>query len=178
MNKLTTSLTLISALLLAGTTQAAQVNFTGKVTSQTCQFSNLEGDSLDVALPDVSQGLLTAAGQVAGKKTFDIKLSGCTTNDNVYIDFGTANADSTFAGTLKNTAGATGAAKNVNIQLLKVAGPTETTVDLLAQTPSDIKTVSADQSEYVFNYAAQYYATGASKAGLVASNATITIKYQ
>lgn len=179
MNKLTTSLTLISALLLAGTTQAAQVNFTGKVTSQTCQFSNLEGgDSLLVPLLDVSQGALTAAGQTAGEKTFDIKLSGCTTNDNVYIDFGTANADSAAAGTLKNIAAAAGAAQNVNIQLLKIAGTAKNPVNLLAQTASDVKKVSAGQGEYVFNYAARYYATGESKAGLVASNATITIKYQ
>lgn len=177
MTKLTTSLTLISALMIVGTTHAAQVNFTGKVTSQTCKFSNLEGDTLNVALPDVSQGVLTTAGQVAGKQAFQIKLSGCTTNDNVYIDFGTDNADSVNAGTLKNTA-ISGAAQNVNLQLLKLNGSTENTVDLFNQTSDDKQLVKADQSEYIFNYAAQYYATGASKAGLVASNATITIKYQ
>ena len=177
MNKLSTSLTLISALMLAGTTQAAQVNFTGKVTSQTCQFSTPEGDELVVNLPDVSQGDLTAAGKVAKKTTFDIKLSACTTNDNVYIDFGTANADSGNAGTLKNTVAGTDAATNVNIQLLQVgAANNDSPMNLLTPTPV-VKKVSAN-AETVFNYAAQYYATGESKAGLVASNAMITIKYQ
>ena len=177
MNKLSTSLTLISALMLAGTTQAAQVNFTGKVTSQTCQFSTPEGDELFVNLPDVSQGELTAVGQVAKKTTFDIKLSDCTTNDNVYIDFGTANADSGNAGTLKNTAAGTDAATNVNIQLLQVGEANDSPMNLSAQNPV-VKKVIANEPETVFNYAAQYYATGESKAGLVASNAMITIKYQ
>lgn len=171
MNKLTTSMTLISALLLAGTTQAAQVKFEGLVTSQTCQFSNFEGDTLSVKLPDVSQGELTTAGQVAGQHPFQIVLSGCTTNDTVYIKFGAANVDAANNGTLRNT---TGTAENVNLQLLK---GTDTVVDLNAQTDVDKQKVLDGTQAYTFDYAVQYYATGASKAGTVESTAEIAITY-
>ena len=167
---------LISALFIAGTTQAAQVNFTGTVTSQTCEFTGFEGDSLNVPLPAVSQGELLAVGNVAGQTNFDINLTACTTNDDVYIKFGTANADSAFAGTLKNTE-TTDAATNVNIQLVKVLTSGNQDVNLLSQTDTDKKTVQSNSTDLTFNYIAQYYATGAAKAGLVASNATMEITY-
>ncbi len=177
MNKLTTSLALVSAMFLADTAQAAVVNFTGEVTSQTCQFTDLSGgDFHDVKLPSVSQGVLQTVGAVAGKTPFSFKLTGCTTNDDVDIAFGTANADATNAGTLKNTAGA-GAAQNVNIQLIKKLASSEEIVNLNSQTNNGKQHVSDGTQNYTFNYFAQYYATGASKAGAVTSNATISIVY-
>ena len=177
MNKLTTSLMLVSTMLVAGTSQAAQVNFSGEVTSQTCKFEGLSGgDFHNVAMGSVSQGLLQTVGQTAGATPFSLSLSGCTTNDDIDIKWGAANADQQNAGTLKNTE-STGAAQNVNIQLLKVKLGGNEAIDLNNQNDSGKQHVTNGAQTYTFNYIAQFYATGASKAGSVKSNATIDIAY-
>ncbi|ENV34757.1 fimbrial protein [Acinetobacter gerneri] len=177
MNKLTTSLALVSAMLVAGTTHAAVVNFSGEVTSQTCQFKDLSGgDFHQVTMASASQGDLLKVGDTAGGTDFSIKLSGCTTNDNVDIVWGQDNADQNNAGTLKNTAGA-GAAQNVNIQLFKKLGAVNEAINLVSQTNTGAQKITDGASTYTFNYTAKYYATGASKAGQVVSQASINIEY-
>ncbi len=178
MNKFTTSLALVSAMLVAGSSYAAQVNFSGLVTSQTCKFEGLSGgDFHDVNLNSVSQGDLQSVGKTVGATPFSLTLSGCTTNDDVDITFGNANADQQNAGTLKNTETGAGAAQNVNIQLVKVLNAGNENIDLNNQNHSGKQHVIATAPTYTFNYLAQYYATGASKAGSVKSNATIEIAY-
>jgi major type 1 subunit fimbrin (pilin) len=178
MNKFKTSLVFVSAFFVVGTSQAAQVNFSGEVTSQTCQFKGLNSnDSQDVPMSPVSQGDLQTVGQTTGATPFSLSLSGCTTNDDVDIAFDKTNADSNNAGTLKNTAG-TGAAQNVNIQLVKqLSGGVNEPVDLNNPTTNSKQHVANGASTYTFNYLAQYYATGAAKAGSVKSNVLINIIY-
>lgn len=178
MNKLTTSLALVSAMLVAGTTQAAMVHFSGEVTSQTCKFTGLSGgsDLHEVAMGSVSQGALLKTGDTAGETNFSIKLSGCTTNDNVDLVWGQDNADQSNAGTLKNLAGA-GAAENVNIQLTKVIGQTNEIINLGNQNNNGAQKITDGAGTYTFDYIAKYFATGAAKAGLVTSQASISIEY-
>lgn len=165
MNKLTTSLALVSAMLVAGTTHAVDasdvartetgtLNFTGKVVGVTCTIGQAEGKQVDVALDDVLRSQLLQVNNVAGSKQFQIDLTGCQAGDNVALEFDSANRniDST-TGNLTNIA-TSNPAKDVQIQLLKEDGTTR----IALNTRQSFKT-TATTDTVSLKFFAQYFAS-------------------
>ncbi|MDC3810595.1 type 1 fimbrial protein [Acinetobacter baumannii] len=174
-------LALIAALSVVGiaNAQAADGTITnnGLVTDKTCNIATPAGKDFTVTLPTVSKQTLAAAGNVAGRTPFQIKLDKCSEGKvatyfepGATVDFNT--------GRLINT-DATGA-KNVNVQLL---GSNNNFIPVLAagtngaQANSQWVDVSATGTADL-NYYAEYYATGASTAGKVTTSVQYTIIYQ
>lgn len=75
-------LALIAALSVVGiaNAQAADgtITINGLVTDKTCNIATPAGKDFTVTLPTVSKQTLAAAGNVAGRTPFQIKLDLCT----------------------------------------------------------------------------------------------------
>ncbi|MCH4244358.1 fimbrial protein [Acinetobacter gerneri] len=164
MNKLTTSLALVSAMLVAGTTHAVDpsdssrtetgtINFTGKVVGVTCTIGQAEGKQIDVPLNDALRSQLLQTGNTTGSKAFQIDFTGCQAGDNVALEFDSAsrNIDST-TGNLKNIATAN-PAKDVQIQVLKEDGTTRIALNTRQTFPTKATSDTAS-----LKFVAQYYA--------------------
>ncbi|EMN9113972.1 type 1 fimbrial protein [Acinetobacter baumannii] len=174
-------LALIAALSVVGiaNAQAADgtITINGLVTDKTCDIVTPAGKDFTVTLPTVSKQTLAAAGNVAGRTPFQIKLANCSEGKvatyfepGATVDFNT--------GRLLNQ-DATGA-KNVNVQLLgsnnqviPVPAAGANGAQANSQWVDVAKAGSAD-----LNYYAEYYATGASTAGKVNTSVQYTIIYQ
>lgn len=164
MNKLTTSLALVSAMLVAGTTHAIDatdssrtetgtLNFTGKVVGVTCTIGQAEGKQIDVALANALRSNLLETGKTTGQKAFQIDFTGCQAGDNVALEFDSTNRniDST-TGNLKNIA-TTNAAKDVQIQVLKEDGKSP-----IALNTRQTFATKATSDTASLKFFAQYYA--------------------
>ena len=187
MNKLTTSLALISTMFMAGITYAVEadvnartekgtINFTGKVVGVTCTIKQDYGNQT-VKLPDVLRSKLQQSGAVAGEKDFSIDLTGCNAGDTVQFKFtpDTTLIDTT-TGNLKNKVGEE-FAENVQIQILN---PSNSKAAIKLDTATPIKTV-ATGSDVSIPFIAQYYAVGAQNAvtvGLVQASVGFTLDYK
>lgn len=163
MNKLTTSLALISTMFIAGTVHAAitpgvidrnetgTINFTGQVVGVTCTLKSSGGD-ISVGLPDVLRSELNKTGKVAKETKFTIDLTGCDAGDTVQLAFDSSdtNIDST-TGNLINKAvnGADGA----QIQILN---SDDETINL--KTSPEIAAIVAKGKDVSIPLKAQYYA--------------------
>lgn len=174
-------LALIAALSVVGiaNAQAADgtITINGLVTDKTCDIVTPAGKDFTVTLPTVSKQTLAAAGNVAGRTPFQIKLANCSEGKvatyfepGATVDFNT--------GRLLNQ-DATGA-KNVNVQLL---GSNNNFIPVLAAGANGAQANSqwvdvADGAGADLNYYAEYYATGASTAGKVNTSVQYTIIYQ
>lgn len=154
------------------------INFTGKITDQTCKISSPNGKDLTVTLPTVAASSLSTVGEVAGRVQFAINLSGCKEGQvATYFEPG-ATVDLN-SGRLNNQA-ADNAAKDVQIQLL---GDNLNFLPVLpydgqqAQANSQWVPVSKDGNANL-NYYAEYYATGAKvTAGAVSTSVKYTLIY-
>ena len=174
-------LALIAALSVVGiaNAQAADgtITINGLVTDKTCDIVTPAGKDFTVTLPTVSKQTLAAAGNVAGRTPFQIKLANCSEGKvatyfepGATVDFNT--------GRLLNQ-DATGA-KNVNVQLL---GSNNQVIPVLAAGANGAQANSqwvdvAKAGSADLNYYAEYYATGASTAGKVTTSVQYTIIYQ
>ena len=174
-------LALIAALSVVGiaNAQAADgtITINGLVTDKTCDIVTPAGKDFTVTLPTVSKQTLAAAGNVAGRTPFQIKLANCSEGKvatyfepGATVDFNT--------GRLLNQ-DATGA-KNVNVQLL---GSNNQVIPVLAAGANGAQANSqwvdvAKAGSTDLNYYAEYYATGASTAGKVNTSVQYTIIYQ
>ncbi|MGS4873971.1 fimbrial protein [Acinetobacter nosocomialis] len=174
-------LALIAALSIVGiaNAQAADgtITINGLVTDKTCDIVTPAGKDFTVTLPTVSKQTLAAAGNVAGRTPFQIKLANCSEGKvatyfepGATVDFNT--------GRLLNQ-DATGA-KNVNVQLL---GSNNQVIPVLAAGANGAQANSqwvdvAKAGSADLNYYAEYYATGASTAGKVNTSVQYTIIYQ
>ncbi|AJB48246.1 MULTISPECIES: fimbrial protein [Acinetobacter] len=174
-------LALIAALSVVGiaNAQAADgtITINGLVTDKTCDIVTPAGKDFTVTLPTVSKQTLAAAGNVAGRTPFQIKLANCSEGKvatyfepGATVDFNT--------GRLLNQ-DATGA-KNVNVQLL---GSNNQVIPVLAAGANGAQANSqwvdvAKAGSADLNYYAEYYATGASTAGKVNTSVQYTIIYQ
>ncbi|WP_245135014.1 fimbrial protein [Acinetobacter nosocomialis] len=174
-------LALIAALSVVGiaNAQAADgtITINGLVTEKTCDIVTPAGKDFTVTLPTVSKQTLAAAGNVAGRTPFQIKLANCSEGKvatyfepGATVDFNT--------GRLLNQ-DATGA-KNVNVQLL---GSNNQVIPVLAAGANGAQANSqwvdvAKAGSADLNYYAEYYATGASTAGKVNTSVQYTIIYQ
>jgi major type 1 subunit fimbrin (pilin) len=165
MNKLTTSLALISTMFIAGTVHAAditpgvidrnesgKITFSGKVVGVTCTLGSQEGYVKEVTLDNVLRSELNKTGKVAKRTEFTIDLTGCDAGDTVQLAFdsGDANIDST-TGNLINKAkdGADGA----QIQILNSDNKT-----INLKTSPEIAAIVAKGKDVSIPLKAQYYA--------------------
>ena len=175
------------------------VTFKGKVVANTCKIST-DSQNLTVTLPTVGKNALSQAGQVAGPKPFQIKLTNCVaatsgnpqatsvsarfykipaTSSTVYNSVaGAIDVDHNF--TLKNTKN--GGAQNVNIQIFEENGSTPVPVATTgftgtAPTTSSYKTING-QGDITLHYVAKYYATGVATPGEVETATNFEIVYQ
>ena len=163
---------LVAVQINAAAASDGTVNFTGTIESQTCTVSLNGGSSTGtVTLPTVAKSVLATAGQTAGATRFTIDLSDCSTETgNVYAYF-EQSANVNTNGRLNNT----GAATNVDLQLLDSAN---NALNLGSTDQSTSPTTAAlTDGAATLTYSAQYYATGASTAGTVASSVTYSINY-
>ncbi|AMX19437.1 MULTISPECIES: fimbrial protein [Acinetobacter] len=173
-------LALIAALSVVGiaNAQAADgtITINGLVTDKTCDIVNNGGKDLTVTLPTVSKQTLAAAGNVAGRTPFQIKLANCSEGKvatyfepGAKVDFNT--------GRLINK---DGNATNVQVQLL---GSNNNFIPVLAAGANGAQANSqwvdvAKAGSADLNYYAEYYATGAATAGTVSTSVQYTIIYQ
>lgn len=172
MKVLTTSLSVLAAMLITSTSHAAttgKVSFTGKVYNQTCDVSPATADQT-VILSDVRASALDLAGKTANPTNFTLSLKGCTKGATVGFKFDQVNVDAT-TGTLNSS----GTAQNVNVQILdRNSAP----IALNAQTKADYVKVLANDIPIDYLYKAQYYATGEATPGTVSTYATFSIDYK
>lgn len=149
------------------------VTINGKVTDQTCKVS-AESKNITVTLPTVGVGSLATAGTTAGRTPFTINLKDCKAGQ-VSAFFETGGNVDAASGRLNNT----GTAGNVQVQLLSDSSVVIPVLANAAQAPVTTKaTVAKDADSAALNYYAEYYATGAAKAGDVATSVKYTINYQ
>lgn len=149
------------------------VTINGKVTDQTCKVSANSKD-ITVTLPTVGIGSLATATTTAGRTPFTINLENCKAGQ-VSAFFETGGNVDAASGRLNNT----GAAKNVQVQLLSDSSVVIPVLANAAQAPVTTKaTVAKDADSAALNYYAEYYATGAATAGNVATSVKYTINYQ
>ena len=153
------------------------ITINGQVTDKTCTVNAGTTKDFTVTLPTVSKSVLAAAGDTAGRTPFTINLTGCSEGSKVATYFEPGATVDFNTGRLKN---ASGTAANVQVQLL---GSNNTVIPVLAagaggvQTNSQLVDVSGAGSADL-NYYAEYYATGASTPGSVATTVKYTIVYQ
>ena len=155
------------------------ITINGLVTDKTCTVNAGTTKDFTVTLPTVSQSVLAAKGNTAGRTPFTINLTGCTASSKVATYFEPGATVDFTTGHLNNATG-TGTATNVQVQLL---GSNNAVIPVLAagaggvQTNSQLVDVSGAGSADL-NYYAQYYATDASTPGSVATSVKYTIIYQ
>ena len=166
MNKLTTSLALISTMFIAGAVHAAgivpgvadrtesgKITFSGKVVGVTCTLGSQDGYVKEVTLPNVLRSELNETGKVAKPTDFSIDLTGCDAGDTVQLTFnsGDVNIDSTTGNLINKAAnGADGA----QIQILNSDG----TAAINLKTSPVIDAIVAKGTDVSLKFKAQYYA--------------------
>lgn len=181
MNKTLLSAALVAAVATIGfvpTANAADgtITFSGKVLSSTCTVSNASSSVVAVTLPDVPKSSFTAQGSVAGLTPFNLDLTGCPTTPSgvqVGATFTGASIDSSAAGTIKNTTGAT--FSNVNVQMTDSTG----TAINLSSNSNPVSAAISGTGTSTLSYKAQYYQPTATAvtAGLVTASVTYTLTY-
>jgi major type 1 subunit fimbrin (pilin) len=156
--------------------QGGKIDFVGKIQDATCTIDAADTD-MTVTLPTVGAKSLGSAGATTGSTSFVIKVKDCpTTVKKIAAHFeAKLNMDPATLN-LKQTA-TTGAATNVQVQLIDVVtgkqipvGSTGSSFDLTTDATSKLGVGQ-------MTYAAQYYATGAATSGVVASQTQYTLAY-
>ena len=177
MNKFLIAIPLLALATSTAFAADGTITINGQVTDNTCTVNTVQGKDFTVTLPTVSKQVLAVAGDTAGRTPFTINLTGCTADSKVATYFEPGATVDFNTGRLNN---ASGTAKNVQVQLL---GSNNTAIPVLAagaggiQTNSQLVDVSGTGAADL-NYYAEYYATGASEAGSVATTVKYTIIYQ
>jgi len=171
---------LMSLAILLPTAAAASdgtIHFEGSVIAPTCTLTNGPSPAdIRVKLPAVAVSALSAAGQVAGRTPFIIRVADCdaaTTQVQTFFEPGpTINTRSNNL-TLQ---GGAGTAANVELQLLNADYS-----QVLLGNPLGLQNsqqASVDAGGAALRYYAQYFATGAASAGSANSSVTFTMIYQ
>jgi major type 1 subunit fimbrin (pilin) len=170
----------LALLVMSASSQAAStgtITFNGELTASTCDVI-VDGQTADatVVLPTVSTNQLTNAAQVAGRTGFNMALTNCTGTLQTASAFFEAGATvDTVNGRLKNTSA--GGATNVSLQLLDGANSSVIQAgnqnQIIQNTYASVASGSA-----TLPYAVQYYAEGATTAGLVKSSVVYSIMYK
>ena len=154
------------------------ITFEGEITANTCvvKLNDSDDGTGTVTLPTISANHLSEAEDVAGLTAFTIDLSGCVLSDTTTV--------STYfePGTYVNAAGRlalldTSEAEKVEIQLLNSKQEKIVAGALQSEQKSTEATMESGDTEASLSYYAQYYATGAIKAGKLSSEVSYTIVY-
>ncbi|WP_334042412.1 fimbrial protein [Burkholderia ambifaria] len=177
------------ALMLATTGVAyasdGTITFTGAVVASTCKVNGGTGD-LAVALPHVATNQLTSTGQTAGRTPFTLSLSGCTSPvdaegkpvanvpTKVAVVFEPGPNVNLTTGRLKPTG--TGAAANIEVGI-QTDGYKDIKIGADAASQGAQSATIGKDGNATLQYAAQYYATGASTAGPVTTSVTYSVIY-
>ena len=168
------------ALLAASSAAAARdgtIHFEGSVIAPTCVLTNGPSPAdIRVKLPAVAVSALSAAGEVAGRTPFIIRVADCdasTTQVQTFFEPGPTINTSSNNLTLQ---GGTGIAGNVQLQLLNADHS-----QVLLGNPlglQNTQSVAVEGGGAALRYYAQYVATGAATAGSANSSVTFTMIYQ
>lgn len=145
------------------------INITGTVTVLSCSLSST---SINVPLGDVLISKFAGVGVTAADKSFDLGLT-CDKNAKINVAMaGTQNTDTAETSVLALTsAGQTGTASGVGVQLLYGGTPLKINNNILLKTSAG--------SQETLPFTARYYQTKATVgAGLANSSATLNITYQ
>ncbi|CAI1573104.1 fimbrial protein [Serratia proteamaculans] len=145
------------------------IYITGTITKVACSLSST---SINVPLGDVLISKFTGVGVTAADKSFDLGLT-CDKDAKINVSLaGTQNTDTIETSVLALTsAGQTGTASGVGVQLLYGGTPLKINNNIL------LKTSAGGQETLPFT--ARYYQTKATVgAGLANSSATLNITYQ
>lgn len=158
-----------------------QINFNGELVAQTCTIDvngTVTPAAATVVLPTVSTGTLTAAGQTTGQTGFQINLANCTGPAKSAASFFESGPTVDLAsGNLKTQTG-TGAATNVQLQLVDGSNGSAIKAGDSLQRLTTTHVAFDGSGNAKLPYAVQYYATGATTAGTVNSSVTYSIDYQ
>ncbi|ALN55841.1 MULTISPECIES: fimbrial protein [Lysobacter] len=167
------------ALAVPGACFAADgtVHFEGSVIAPTCVLTNGPSPAdIRVKLPAVAVSALSAAGEVAGRTPFIIRVADCdasTTQIQTFFEPGPTINTSNNNLTLQGGAGTAG---NVELQVLNADYSQVLLGNPLALQNS--QQVAVDTGGAALRYYAQYFATGAATAGSANSSVTFTMIYQ
>lgn len=172
------AMVMVAAPLFLSAAQAADngtINFSGVLSSSTCNVTVGQGDNSTVSLPSLSASMLSSSGQVAGQTPFNISVSGCSAADSesssvkAYFEH---NGNTDANGRLNNT----GDAQNVKLQLLDGSQSWQA-INVGDVGQQDGGYVAISSGSATLPYAVRYYATGAATAGTVTSSATFNLVY-
>ena len=169
---------------LAANAADGTITFSGLLLDTSCGVQTVTGGgtvtngNFSVTLPSVLATALPSDGTTAGATPFTMVISGCPTS--------LATAKAYFSGTnintdgyLKNTdetGGVSGAASNVELQLLN---GDSSSIDLhgLNSASQGVAPATMSNGNGQINLQVQYHATGAATAGSVTSTVDYTIEY-
>ena len=181
MNKLVLALSAALALGISATAsaQSGTITFNGRVTDTTCDVtfpgSSVPGGDPTIVLPTVPTTALSTAGSTAGKTPVAVVIGSAARpcmHSSVALELNQNRTADVTAGRLNNVATAD-PATNVQVGLL-----TADDQPLDITSPKSIGRVNLDANGIAqVDFAAEYYATAAAKAGAVAANVEYTVDY-
>lgn len=165
----------VSAMSLPVNAADGTITINGKLTQATCtvKINNGTPDAV-ITLPSLSTGALTTAGQTAGRTAFTVNLTGCTPatgSVRAYFEHGPTVDAAT--GRLNNTAAS--GAQNVQVEL-RDNNENALYIGNTSQRANPAASLTNGAADLI--YSAYYYATGAAKAGELATSVTYSIDYQ
>ncbi|MGC5701193.1 type 1 fimbrial protein [Pseudomonas sp. NFXW11] len=158
MKKLWLAAGMASGLLMAAGSAWASpdvtLQFTGKVSSETCKIGGVEqgGYTHEVPLPPVGASALAAKGAVAGLKPFELKFTGCTGSTvGVWFKPDLLSVDP-LTGALRNQI-----AQGSNAQVQLLDGQQQP-LNLVSIAPDDVQKVNVSDGDATLKFYAQYLA--------------------
>jgi major type 1 subunit fimbrin (pilin) len=161
------------------------VNFSGKLTDQTCQVTLNDGSSASgtVTLRTVSKLELPNLNSTAAKTPFKLKLTGCKASTTAFgVTAYFPDNENINAKNLVNKETGASAATGVSLQLLYTPNGTEKTIPLgWSSGQYDFQTIPANTSSATMAYAVRYINTGGTgsvKAGKVTGIAIYELYYK
>ncbi|ALN60805.1 MULTISPECIES: fimbrial protein [Lysobacter] len=171
----------VLALALAAPVSAYAVDGTihieGSVIAPTCVLTNGPSPAdIRVRLPAVAVSALSAAGEVAGRTPFIIRVADCDASTTLVQTFFEPGPTINTSNNNLTLEGGTGTAANVELQVLNADFSQVLLGNPLALQNS--QQVAVDTGGAALRYYAQYYATGAASAGSANSSVTFTMIYQ
>lgn len=181
MNKVSMSASLLAVLGSVGIAQSATtgtINFTGEITSSTCDVSiNGGGTNGTVALPTVTRSQLSTTGETAGITSFTVDLNECEgVLKTASVFFESGSSVDPITGRLKNIGGS---AQQVSLQLRDLGSAARSVIEAGNQNQvQDTTYLPMDSGSANLPYAVEYYSEGSVSAGTVISNAVYSIQYK
>ncbi|MGH8082498.1 MAG: fimbrial protein [Lysobacter sp.] len=170
-------LALALALPLSAYAVDGTIRIEGSVIAPTCVLTNGPSPAdIRVKLPAVAVSALSAAGETAGRTPFFIRVADCDTSTTQVQTFFEPGPTINTSSNNLTLDGATGAAGNVELQLLNADYS-----QVLLGNPLGLQNsqqVAVDTGGAALRYYAQYVATGAATAGAANSSVTFTMIYQ